>query len=91
MTQKVEGNCLQLYYTGTTPKITAEWVSSRRAYRLRSYDINENVPYNIYDPSLSYDAVWDVDGTNNPDKAVIHVWEKFRRQSFESALEIYSC
>lgn len=40
----VEGNCLQLYYTGTTPKITAEWVSSRRAYRLRSYDINENVP-----------------------------------------------
>ena len=35
----VQGNCLQLYYTGTTPKITAEWVSSRRAYRLRSYDI----------------------------------------------------
>ena len=39
----VQGNCLQLYYTGTPPKITAEWVSSRRAYRLRSYDINENV------------------------------------------------
>ncbi|WP_294657656.1 phosphatidylinositol-specific phospholipase C domain-containing protein [uncultured Ruminococcus sp.] len=70
----VQGNCLQLYYTGTTPKITAEWVSSRRAYRLRSYDINENVPKNAYGSSVPYDAVWDVDGVNNPNKAVIHVW-----------------
>lgn len=60
------GNCLQLYYIGTSSKITAEWVENEQAYRLRSHELNED--------GLYY-SVWDIDGQSHSAGAVAHVWE----------------
>lgn len=67
------GNCLHLYYIGSTPKISAEWIESENAYRLRSnltwsIKINESIGY----PD---DLVWDVDDESVDEGSVVHVWQ----------------
>lgn len=63
------GDCLHLYYIGTSSKITAEWIDSKQAYKLRSYGNQEN--------SLTC-QVWDVAGQSvDPEEyATIHVWSE---------------
>lgn len=68
------GNCLHLYYIGTSPKISAEWIEEKQAYRLRSFTTLED------DPGIR-DLVWDVDDQSvdehSSDKdVVIHIWNE---------------
>lgn len=69
------GNCLHLYNIGTSAKITAEWVESQKAYRLRSYLLWEE-RLNAENPAFPDDLVWDVDGQSLDTGAVAHVWSK---------------
>ncbi|MGN0470821.1 MAG: phosphatidylinositol-specific phospholipase C domain-containing protein, partial [Acutalibacteraceae bacterium] len=71
------GSCLHLFYIGTSSKITAEWVESKNAYRLRSFTLQEN----SIDNTMGKDFVWDVDDQSvdehTPDKnVVIHLWNE---------------
>lgn len=68
------GNCLQLYNIGSTSKISAEWIESEQAYRLRSYyNWEENM--NFTNVMFPQDLVWDIDGESIDDGAVAHVWQ----------------
>lgn len=71
----VVGNCLHLFYIGTSSKISAEWIESKQAYRLRSFSLQED------ELNFANDLVWDVDGqsvdehSSNKD-VVIHLWDE---------------
>lgn len=60
----VIGDCLHLFYIGTSSKINAEWIESEKAYRLRSYSTNEKYG----------DGIWDIDDQSLDDGAVAHIW-----------------
>lgn len=73
----VIGNCLQLFYIGTSSKITAEWVESKNAYRLRNYSTLEK----SLDNDMNEDFVWDVNGQSvdeptSDNDAVLHLWKE---------------
>ena len=76
------GDCLHLYYIGTSAKITAEWIDSKQAYKLRSYGNQENV--------LTC-QVWDVDGQSvDPEEyATIHVWSEKDDDSDDVASQLW--
>ena len=68
------GNCLHLFYIGTSSKISAEWVEEKHAYRLRSFTVLEDEP-NIRD------LVWDVDNQSvdehtSDNEVVLHIWNE---------------
>lgn len=73
----VIGDCLHLFYIGTSSKITAEWVESKNAYRLRSFTLQENSITN----TMGKDFVWDVDDQSVDEHSlekdvVIHLWNE---------------
>lgn len=58
---------LHLFYIGTSSKISAEWVDSKKAYRLRSLTLEE-------DQLKAQDLVWDVAGQSAEKDAKVHLW-----------------
>lgn len=67
----VDGQCLHLYNIGTSSKISAEWIESKQAYRLRSYLLDEMSA----DPNKE-NFVWDISGMSLDEGAVVHIWSK---------------
>ena len=67
----VVGNKVHLWALGHTCKVTAEYVSSQDAYRLRSFDYFETTTSHWN----TNDFVWDVDDQSKNDGATIHIWD----------------
>lgn len=63
-----DGNCLQLFYIGTSSKIEAEYNAEYDAYVLRSRNLDNN-------PTGLIDYVWDVDnGLESGEGDILHIW-----------------
>ncbi len=92
----VDGNCLHLFYTGTSSKITAEWVDKEKAYRIRSWNLDEH-------QLGGKDFVWDVDDASTNGNAVVHLWHNkgnshksqfwrfIKVKGKENIYQIYNC